>query len=243
MSDPVPAADRGALSDYPRPLVLVRRALRRSAWWLACTAVVLAVLGGVFGPGAQWGDVATWVVAATTFLAFLAAVFAGLEAYQLLRVELGRDRVAAAERAERRDAERRAQAASVAAWHGDWKYENAFYSSGGGVQAMPPSYGFGAVVVNGSGLPVYEVRVSFCIDVAEASGLTWRQGERYLSNPVHVVPPGKERVPIPAEIREAEEADGNEPHWLIAIEFTDAAGVRWLRDARGRLGPADPLTA
>jgi hypothetical protein len=29
------------------------------------------------------------------------------------------------------------------------------------------------------------------------------------------------------------------PRWLIAIEFTDAAGVNWLRDPRGRLSPAD----
>jgi hypothetical protein len=33
----------------------------------------------------------------------------------------------------------------------------------------------GAVIRNASGLPVYDVRVSFSVDVRERSGLTWRQ--------------------------------------------------------------------
>jgi hypothetical protein len=40
-----------------------------------------------------------------------------------------------------------------------------------------------AVIRNASDLPVFDVRVSYCVPVDPASGLTWRQGERYVTDP------------------------------------------------------------
>lgn len=66
-----------------------------------------------------------------------------------------------------------------------------------------------------------------------------RKGKRYSSpDVIPVIPPGEDTSYIPAEVRLQEEADGNNLKWLVAIEFTDAEGRRWLRDPRGRFSPA-----
>lgn len=131
-------------SVIPDPFALAKRVTRRYRWYVVVFLAVLAVLGIVFGGSANWGDVATWTLAATTLLAFLAAVFAGLVAYDLLLIESRRDKDAADDRhlaaADRRNAEadrkqaeadrqraererilqaddeRRAQASKVTAW-------------------------------------------------------------------------------------------------------------------------------
>jgi len=224
----------------PDPVAAVKAALRLRWRWAALAALVLAVLGGVFGPWASWGDVATWVVAVTTLLAFAAAAFAGLVAYELLRTELSRDMSAARDRAGRDAVERRGQASVVAAWYSTWQSEATFYPVRGGepVRWPRPSHS-GAVIRNSSGLPVYDMRVSFCVPVDPSGGLTWHQGERYSSPSLtHVVPPGDTHVPLPDDVWAREEAEGRELEWLVAVEFTDATGHRWLRDPRGRLSPA-----
>jgi hypothetical protein len=227
----------------PDSVATVRAAIRRRWRWAALAPVVLAVLGAVFGSRASWGDVATWVVAITTLLAFVAAAFAGLVAYELLRTELSRDVNAARDRVERDAIERRGQASALAAWYSTWQSENTFYPMRGGEPVRwPRSSHSGAVIRNASGLPVYNVRVSFCVPVDPSGGLTWRQGERYSSpNLTHVMPPGDTHIPLPDDVWAREEAEGTEPEWLVAVEFTDANGHRWLRDPHGRLSPAGQL--
>jgi hypothetical protein len=90
-----------------------------------------------------------------------------------------------------------------------------------------------AIIGNKSALPVYDVRVSFCVPVDTAAGLTWRQGERSLDQ-VDVVLPGDQHIEIRDHIKAAEEADGNVPGG-VAIECTDRNGARWLRDPRRKL--------
>jgi hypothetical protein len=214
----------------PDPLAPVARSWRRAGFSVSLLAVcgiaVLVLLARAWPGRMQWGDVPTWVLAGTSLLALAAAVFAGLVAYAVLAVELRRDRRSDHERAAQREDDRRSQAAKVAAWFDRW-------TEAGNRLAV------GAVISNASDLPVYDIRVSFCVAVAEASGLTWRQGERYSSPELmHIVAPGRTRAEMPEEIFEAEAAEGNRPKWLVAIEFTDSTGNRWLRDARGRLGPA-----
>lgn len=211
------------------------RLAARWAWPWACgLAAVLTLLGVWLGGRASWGDVATWVLAVTTLLAFVAAAFAGLVAYQLLAVESARDLRAEEERAERRDADRRAQAARVTAWYGTWRSRSVFPQS-----PMPDWPAYGAVIRNASDLPVYDVRVAFCIGVDPAAGVDWRSGMRYSSpDLIPVVPPGEERAEIPNQTRDQEAAGESEAKWLVALEFTDAAGHRWLRDPRGRLTPS-----
>jgi hypothetical protein len=212
---------------------LARKALNRSWPYAAGTAVVLVVAGAVFGGHASWGNVPTWVLAVTTLLAFIAAAFAALVTYELLRVESRRDAVTAEERRQREDAQRWGQASRVAAWYGRWSS----VVKGPGMAADPREWArSGAIISNASHLPIYNVRVSFCVAVDPAAGGTWRHGERYLGA-LRLVPPGEEHVEMPDHLR-AEEAGGNEQTWQVAIEFTDASGSRWVRDARGRLEPA-----
>jgi RsiW-degrading membrane proteinase PrsW (M82 family) len=74
-------------SQAPDPLRTVR-AVARAGWPLAClTAVVLGALGFAFRRTESRGDVPTWVLAVTTLLAFIAAAFAALVTYELLRLE------------------------------------------------------------------------------------------------------------------------------------------------------------
>jgi hypothetical protein len=85
-------------SQAPDPLRTVR-AVARAGWPLAClTAVVLGALGFAFRRTESRGDVPTWVLAVTTLLAFIAAAFAALVTYELLRLEGERDLKAARDR-------------------------------------------------------------------------------------------------------------------------------------------------
>jgi hypothetical protein len=230
----------------PDPLALARTALRTS-WPYAAGVLALLILAGVlFGGRAGWGDVPAWVLAITTLLAFVAASFAALVTYELLRIESRRDQVAAAERVvaaddrwQREEAERRSQASGVAAWYGRWSS----VVKGPGMAADPREWPrWGAIISNASDLPVYNVRVSFCVAVEPSAALTWRHGERFVAA-LRLVPPGEQHVEMPDHIKAAEDAAGNETPWLVAIEFTDAAGSRWLRDPQGWLYPADASPA
>jgi hypothetical protein len=209
--------------------------LARRSWpWALAVAVVLLVFGLLFGGRASWGDVATWVVAVTTLLAFVAAALAGIVAYRVLAVETRRDLLADSERIA-------AQAAEVAAWSGRTKAET-FVSSDG-----PDTWQeWGAVIRNASGLPVYGLRVWFCDPADPAPGSELRPPAWYESPELtDVLPPGDSFVSPPREITKRRAAGGPQ-RWLVAVEFTDAAGTRWLREPRGKLTPAgqaDPLPA
>jgi hypothetical protein len=219
----------------PDPRALARKALRTSWPYAAGTAVVLIVAGAVFGGRGSWGNVPMWVLAVTTLLAFVAAAFAALVTYELLRIESRRVALAVAELRQREEAQCRAQAARVAAWYGRWSS----VVKGPGMTADPREWRrWGAIISNASDLPVYNVRVSFCVAVDPSAGLTWRQGERF-AGALRLVPPGEEHIEMPDHLRTDEEASGNQPTWLVAIQFTDAFGARWLRDPQGRLEPAD----
>ena len=41
----------------------------------------------------------------------------------------------------------------------------------------------------------------------------------------------------PDHVKASEEAGGNVPTWLVAIEFADANGAWWLRDLQEKLMP------
>jgi hypothetical protein len=219
----------------PDPRALAKRALRRSWPYAAGIAVVLIAAGAVFGGRASWGNVPTWVLAVTTLLAFVAAAFAALATYELLCIESRRDAAAVDKVRQREDEQRRAQAGRVAAWYGRWSS----VVKGPGMTADHREWlRSGAIISNASDLPIYNVRVSLCVAVDPSAGLTWRQGERF-AGALRLVPPGEEHVEMPDHLRAEAEASGNQQTWLVAIEFTDALGTRWLRDPRGRLELAD----
>jgi hypothetical protein len=155
--------------------------------------------------------------------------------FKLLRVESRRDAVAVDEQRQREEVQRRAQAGRVAAWYGRWSS----VVKGPGMTADHREWlRSGAIISNASDLPVYNVRVLLCVAVDPSAGLTWRQGERFVGA-LRLVPPGEEHVEMPDHLRTEEEASGNQPTWLVAIQFTDALGARWLRDPQGWLEPAD----
>lgn len=230
----------------PDPLATVKLVARKGWRYAAAVVVVLVAAGVVFGHRLHWGDFPTWLVAVTTLLAFLAAAVASLVAFELLRIEQERDRLGTverryieAQRAEQREADRRGQASKVAGWYGTWRLTPPVH---GGTDNPPERPKAGAIIRNTSDLPVYDMRVSFCVPVDPSAGLTWRQGERYITanGQLRIVPPGESWIEIPPEIKaqELQAAQGDKPEWLIAIEFTDANRVRWVRDPYGRLGPA-----
>jgi len=225
------------VAEAPDPAVpaLSLGLLARRSWpWALAVAVVLLVLGLLFGGRASWGDVATWVVAVTTLLAFVAAAVAGTVAYKVLAVETRRDLLADSERIA-------AQAAEVAAWCGRTKAETSIFSDGS--DTWPE---WGAVIRNASGLPVYGLRVWYCDPADPAPGSDLRTLRWYESSELsEVLPPGDTLVSPPREITKQRAAGGHE-RWLIAVEFTDAAGTRWLRGPLGKLtlaSQAGPLPA
>ena len=234
-----PARSGGGAGAPAEGLATIRRVARGIRTPVAVVAgalaVAAAVLGSLFGSRANWGDVPTWVAAVTTFLAFVAAAFAGLVAYELLKVESGRDLKAEQERTERRDAERRGQASKVAAWYGTWLSPVTY--SGGANSGIPATPGSGAVIRNASDLPVYDVSIVYFL-ANPPKLLGWSEGDREHEIPelIPVIPPGEERTPMPESIRRIGSAT-REPVWLVAIEFTDADDQRWMRDPHGALSP------
>lgn len=107
--------NKGISAGMPDPLREARAITRRTWGYGAALAVVLAVLGAVFRHQLSWGDVATWVQAVTTLLALVAAAFAARVAYDVLKVELQRDVLAAEERQLAREDRERSERAAKAA--------------------------------------------------------------------------------------------------------------------------------
>jgi arabinogalactan oligomer / maltooligosaccharide transport system substrate-binding protein len=144
------------------------------------------------------------------------AVFYTYRAYKATlkthEIESGRDRVDAEARAEQMTVARKAQAVLVSAWWGP--------SENG-----TPS---GAYIRNASGTPVYQAYLTV-LGPDESSDAT---KVNYL-----VVPPSDKALFCPAK-------DGTNTKRATAprvkLTFTDAAGVRWLRDQYGLLTELNP---
>jgi hypothetical protein len=243
MKDPAPAIPGEAVI-APDPLVLAKHVTRKAWPYAGALVVVLAVLGVVFRRSLSWGDFPTWVMAMTTLMAFLAAAFAGLVAYDLLKVETARDlkasdeRVLAAadrrraedERAAQREANLRAQASKVTAWFDFYRPD-------------PGRATWGATIQNASELPVLDVRVFFYWVNDLRDGSPWTTEQRYASvNRIRVIPPGQFRhCDLPDRVRNMS-GECDDRVYLVGIEFTDANGIGWMRDERaalheGRSGP------
>jgi cbb3-type cytochrome oxidase subunit 3 len=205
-----------------------------------------------------WGDVPTWLLVLVSLLALGAAVLAYRKQAQEVRDQAEQLRLqseqltdqkrvndeqvrlmelqerelrAAQDERERQTTERReAQARQVAAW-----FEQRFRKSG-------EESDWGSFVRNASLLPVFEVRVFFHFvqelgsGRVDARGLSWYPIDRGGPvEPVRVIPPDQTRfVEIPEAIRNmVDRCDAQT--YVVAIHFTDAAGVRWVRDGRGEL--------
>ena len=134
------------------------------------------------------------------------------------------------QREQQAEAERRAQANRVAAWFAEQQ------SPLRGPVVMTE---WGAVIRNDSDLPVLRVRVFFhYIQAFSPASEEWEPVMR--GGPperIRVLPPDSEKfAAIPESIRNMIN-ECNDDVYAVSIEFIDAAGNRWERNARGSLEP------
>lgn len=104
--------------------------------------------------------------------------------------------------------------------------------------AINPGSDWGATVRNASGAPIFDVRINFDWIYDQPGGREWI-GITYgsLPGPVTIIPPDTTRhFPIPADVRQQDPRCYDEVY-AVSITFTDAAGNRWKRNARGALNP------
>jgi hypothetical protein len=245
----------------PDPLARAKRVSRKGRPYAAALVVVLAVVGSVFRHYLSWGDFPTWIMAVTTLLAFLAAAFAGLVAYDLLQIEAGRDlkaaeertrtdaerreaakerdaarRAADVERAAQRDAARRAQASKVTAWFAQYDPVAAGYPGSPSLESNLVTWG--GAVRNASDLPVFDVRIFYFRVNDRRDGSPWTADQVYASaDIIRVIPPGQTRnEELPQRVREQYQGC-NDQLYVVSVEFTDADGARWYRNERAALEP------
>jgi hypothetical protein len=129
----------------------------------------------------------------------------------------------------------RAQAAQVTTWFA-W----AIVTDAPGGFIVAHAEDWGATVRNASELPVFDVRITFNYIAEQANGREWAAVPRgSLVKPVRVMPPmGERHFLIPSEVRN-QISECNDDIYAVSIWFTDAAGIRWERDAHGALKPLD----
>ena len=156
---------------------------------------------------------------------------------EVLRAQLEDQRAATAKQAEelrealeeRRHAaeeKRRAQAAQVTTWFAKQPHSNGPFAE------------WGAMIRNNSDLPILDVGAAFHRVAEPVKGLGWTPlpvGTSLKS--VRVLPPRTERhLPIAPDTA-AQDPQCDDDVYVASITFTDAAGNRWERDARGALKP------
>ena len=193
---------------------------------VVCIAAGFAVAALIFGrpwhlPPA-WGDIPTW-------LATIAATVAGIVAFNVYRIEAGRDQVSELER-------RSAQAAKVAAWYGSTSQE-VMRRRGDSVQTQTVSVPvWGAFLRNASDLPVSDVAVRFLLPSSGADDSADARSLHRINK--DILAPNNE--PIHLEIAEVvlrtySDDEREDAFHRVEIEFTDTQGIRWQRDVKGRL--------
>jgi hypothetical protein len=140
------------------------------------------------------------------------------------------------ERKRQAEEQRRAQANQVAAWFGLGEVPGTRPRMDG--PAVVPAWG--AVIRNSSGLPIYDVQAGFHLITETSTGAPWMPMYRGgTPAAIPVLPPGPDHlVPIPEDIS-SKLPEVSDTVYVVSIEFTDSAGNRWERDARGALNPCD----
>lgn len=190
----------------------------------------------------HWGDVPTWALfVGAVFTVFFARKAFNAQSQQLSDQQEINKRLAEVlplqarelsesidERKRENENQRRAQANKFAAWFG--------YTSIGLEEGPPLMAGWGAKIRNASDLPILDVATSFYFVSDPGNGQPWTPIDRgHQMERILVIPPGEERfVKMPDVIRNMIKTIGPDVY-VVGIEFTDAAGNRWERDARGAL--------
>jgi arabinogalactan oligomer/maltooligosaccharide transport system substrate-binding protein len=172
----------------------------------------------------NWGDVPTWVSACATLMAFLFAAGAVLIARRTYRLESERDRINASERRKQEAFLRRSQAALVSAW---WAEDG---------QNGQGKHSWAGHLRNASDTPVYKASLTII-------GPGSRPRRKVLD--LQVVPPAQ----VPAKYHFNDlglQEDGRHDQdghpladYRVSLRFTDATGIRWMRDEYGNLKELD----
>jgi arabinogalactan oligomer / maltooligosaccharide transport system substrate-binding protein len=157
-----------------------------------------------------WGNVPQWVSACSSLFALAFAAVAVVATRRTLRIERERDRINTEARAAQEFSTRRAQAALVSAWWGQ--------SHDGR---------WGAFLRNSSEAPIYQVYLTVLGSDDHSDGAK----AHYV-----VVPPSHEALFCLIGVDLPLGASGHR----VKLGFTDAGGVRWLRDQYGRLTELQP---
>ncbi|MGL5823427.1 MAG: hypothetical protein ACRCYU_00970 [Nocardioides sp.] len=159
-------------------------------------------------PTLDWGDVPSWIAAIATLGALVAAGWAVKKASDTFKLELKRDseRQAHDEQAE--------QADLIAAWSAWLKPDDTRMRAG-----------WGALIVNGSPLPVYEATIELYGPV----------GDLRVSQPKNLLPPGDTPLIWNTTIFKDDEHVSFGQYLQVALKFRDSAGRLWHRDRHGQL--------
>ncbi|WP_431977590.1 hypothetical protein [Micromonospora haikouensis] len=178
---------------------------------------------------AELGDVATWIGSVANVATLGLALAAGIVSFRIYKIESDRDRRAEDERRERALDERRAQAELVSTWFA--KDEESLHRR----KIVWGRVLWGAIVLNSSNLPIYDVVVFF--RPKEAANYPHQvDGHGIPGEAIRVVPPhqGTVMVDMP-EAMDALPAENRLQLVDVSMEFRDSAGRRWLRDWNGFL--------
>jgi arabinogalactan oligomer / maltooligosaccharide transport system substrate-binding protein len=164
----------------------------------------------------QYGDLPTWVSAVASMCALIFAAIAAVAAIRVYKIESARDKIAAEETRRRDEQVRRGQAVLVSGWWGSDPHAG---------KPRP-----GAFIRNASDAPVYRVAISVLDPVTPESSVTLA---------VPVVPPAAAPGFYPVARTPQAPTAAEEEH-RVEVSFTDAAGLRWIRDQWGRLSEVEP---
>lgn len=227
-----------------------RRALIFAAVALVALVGLMAAIGvwlrlaGLLRTASQMGAYGSIVQAVASVFAVVAASVAGIAAYDLFKIESKRDRLAEEERkqaaADRQAAAleaRRAQASKITTWwalHQTESHVRIVKTPSGGTFVGP--WVWGSYVRNTSELPVYDVRTLFYLVNDQPDG-TWTVSDQGSTpEPIRVLP-GEDivLVAVPREVSNMAPQKINANTFVTGVEFRDAAGVRWSRNAYGEL--------
>lgn len=189
--------------------------------------LVMVNRAGVAEAPVNWGDVPTWVSASVTLMALIFAVVAVVVARRTYRLESERDRINAAARQKQDAFVRRSQAALVSAW---WAKDEQN-------PARKGRHSWAVYLRNASNAPVYKAHLTVM-----GTGSRAERKARELP----VVPPTHEPVIHTVELPGVKAGSDCDHRGLpladyrVSLRFTDATGVRWMRDEYGYLKELAP---
>jgi arabinogalactan oligomer/maltooligosaccharide transport system substrate-binding protein len=175
----------------------------------------------------NWGDVPSWLSASAGLAALTFAVVAVVVARRTYQLESERDHVNAEARLKQDAFVRRTQAALVSAW---WAKEDANRSDEDGRS-------WAVHMRNASDTPVYKVHITII-------GMGSHAKRKTLELPL--VPPTSVPVAYPIDLpgitanSDADSTGHPLADYRVSLRFTDAAGVRWIRDEYGSLRELEP---